>query len=76
MVLLLFLAIAAGCVALDLPSLMRKRRLRDLSVYSIFWITGIGATACALYKVNVPSPLLLVISIYKPFNNLVMSWFY
>ncbi|OMC65109.1 hypothetical protein BSK49_11085 [Paenibacillus odorifer] len=70
MLVLLFSVIAVGCMALDLPKLMRKRRVPDLSVYFIFWILGLGATFCSLLKLNIPSPLFLIIFIYKPINNL------
>ncbi|AET61015.1 hypothetical protein ACWHAM_23185 [Paenibacillus terrae] len=76
MVLLLFLAAAAACVIIDVPLLRRGSRRRDYLVWGLFWITGIGAVICSLYKINVPSPLLLVIMIYKPINNLFTSWFY
>lgn len=76
MVLLFFLVLAVGCMALDLPKLVRKRRIRDLSVYFIFWILGLGATVCALLKLNIPSPLFLIILIYKPINNLFGVWFH
>ncbi|WDZ63748.1 hypothetical protein MF628_09000 [Paenibacillus polymyxa] len=45
-------------------------------VWGLFWITGIGVVVCSLYKINVPSPLLLIMMIYKPVNNLFTSWFY
>ncbi|WP_419886020.1 hypothetical protein [Paenibacillus sp. B-A-8] len=76
MVLLFFLVLAVGCMALDLPKLVRKRRVRDLSVYFIFWILGLGATLCTLLKLNIPSPLFLIIFIYKPINNLFGVWFH
>ncbi|MEK4343754.1 hypothetical protein [Paenibacillus sp. FSL P4-0184] len=76
MVLLFLLVLAVGCMALDLPILMRKRRVRDLSVYFIFWILGLGATVCTLLKLNIPSPLFLIILIYKPINNLFGVWFH
>ncbi|MEK4355436.1 hypothetical protein MKX41_32090 [Paenibacillus sp. FSL R5-0475] len=76
MVLLFFLVLAVGCMALDLPKLVRKRRVRDLSVYFIFWILGLGTTVCALLKLNIPSPLFLIILIYKPINNLFGVWFH
>lgn len=75
MVILLFLAIAAGCVAVDVPALKKLKR-RDWLVCSICWLMGIGATACTLYKINVPSPLLPIIYIYQPINRLFESWFY
>ncbi|AIQ34417.1 hypothetical protein R50345_07175 [Paenibacillus sp. FSL R5-0345] len=76
MVLLFFLVIAIGCMALDLPKLIRKRRVRDLSIYFIVWILGLGATFCSLLKLNIPSPLFLIIFIYKPINNLFGIWFH
>ncbi|MNC57028.1 hypothetical protein D3C75_1066590 [compost metagenome] len=48
---------------------------RDRVFSMLFWLAGIGSTVCVLLKVNLPSPLLLVIMIYKPFNDLVMSWY-
>ncbi|WP_019909912.1 hypothetical protein [Paenibacillus sp. HW567] len=75
MLFLLFVVIAAGCVALELPALIRKRRPLDLIVYSLFWLAGLAATACSVYKINMPSPLLLVVMIYKPFNDLFTYWF-
>ncbi|OMD42762.1 hypothetical protein BSK56_25415 [Paenibacillus borealis] len=76
MLLLLFLAIAAVCIAVDVPLLKRGCRTRDLLVWGMLWIMGIGATVCFLYRIKVPSPLLLVMLIYKPVNSLFESWFY
>ena len=76
MVLLLFLATAAVCAVIDVPLLTRGSRRRDLLVWGLFWITGISGVVCSLYKINVPSPLLLIMMIYKPVNNLFTSWFY
>ncbi|MNH99898.1 hypothetical protein D3C73_526800 [compost metagenome] len=73
--LLLFLVIAAGCVVIDLPLLKQKSRLRDRLVWLIFWALGIAAVYCSLNKVKVPSPLYLVIMIYRPVNSLFESWF-
>ncbi|SET25214.1 hypothetical protein [Paenibacillus sp. NFR01] len=76
MLLVLFcLAIAAVCMAKDLPSLKGRRKGRDRLFTMLFWHAGIGSTICALLRVNLPSPLLLVIMIYKPFNDLVTSWY-
>ncbi|CQR54682.1 hypothetical protein [Paenibacillus riograndensis] len=74
--LLFFLVIAAGCIAIDLPLLKRKGRTRDRLVWFLFWAMGIAAVYCSLNKVKVPSPLYLVIMIYKPVNTLFESWFY
>ncbi|MEK5445342.1 hypothetical protein [Paenibacillus sp. FSL R7-0331] len=72
---LLCLVIASACIAADLPLLKGKRKRRDRVVYMLFWAAGIASAVCALLRVNVPSPLLLLIMIYKPFNTIVGSWF-
>lgn len=76
MLLLLFLAIAAVCIAVDVPLLKRGRRNRDLLVWSTLWIMGLGATVSFVYRIKVPSPLLLVMLIYRPVNSLFESLFY
>ncbi|WP_235441400.1 hypothetical protein [Paenibacillus sp. IHB B 3415] len=72
---LLFVIIAAGCIAADLPSLKGRAKRRDLMVYGVLWIGGMAATVCTLLRFQVPSPLLLLMVIYKPINDLVASWF-
>lgn len=72
---LMFALIAAGCVAMDLSSLKGRQKRRDRVVWALLWIGGMGATICTLLKIQVPSPLLLIIFIYKPINDLVSSWF-
>lgn len=68
---LFFVVIAAACFAMDLPTLKGKSKRRDLVVSSVFWIGGMAATVCTLLKIQVPSPLLLIMIIYKPFNDIV-----
>lgn len=72
---LMFVLIAAGCAAMDLSSLKGRQRRRDRVVWGLLWIGGMTATICTLLKIQVPSPLLLIIFIYKPINDLVASWF-
>lgn len=72
---ILCLAIAAVCAITDLPLVKGRRKRRDLFAFGLFWAAGIASAVCALLRVNVPSPLLLVIMIYKPFNTIVSSWF-
>jgi hypothetical protein len=76
MQLLVILLLAAACLVKDWVTLRQKRLKRDLVVPLIFWGTGIAAVACYLYRINVPSPLLLIMMIYKPVNSLFAVWFY
>ncbi|MEK3905101.1 MULTISPECIES: hypothetical protein [unclassified Paenibacillus] len=70
-----FLLIAAGCMLIDLPNLKGRQKRRDRWVYFILWIGGFAAAGCTILKIQVPSPLLFLVVIYKPFNDLVASWF-
>lgn len=72
---LLFVIIAVCCVAADLPFLKGRSKRRDLMVYGVMWMIGMAATICTLLRIQVPSPLLLIMVIYKPFNEIVSSWF-
>lgn len=72
---LLFLAIAVVCAAVDLPLMKGRRKGRDRLAFGMYWAAGIASAMCALLQVKLPSPLLLVMMIYKPFNTIVGSWF-
>lgn len=71
LLILLFLAIAAGCIAMDWTSLKGRVKLRDRVVYGVLWMAGITVTVCTVLKIPLPSPLLIIIYIYKPFNDAV-----
>ncbi|AIQ46635.1 hypothetical protein R70723_12695 [Paenibacillus sp. FSL R7-0273] len=75
MLVVLCLAIAVICMAYDRKLLKGRGIRRDRIVYMLFWAAGISSAVCALLRVNIPSPLLLIIMIYKPFNTIVGSWF-
>ncbi|WP_341347804.1 hypothetical protein [Paenibacillus sp. FSL H3-0469] len=75
LMLLVFLILAVGCMVIDLPNLKGRQKRRDRWVYFILWIGGLAAAGCTLLKIKVPSPLLMIMVIYKPFNDLVASWF-
>lgn len=70
-----FLLLAVGCMVIDLPNLKGRQKRRDRLVYFILWFGGLAAAGCTLLKIQVPSPLLFLIVIYKPFNDIVGSWF-
>lgn len=69
------LLMAAGCAVIDLPSLKGRQKRRDRMVYLVLWAGGLAATICTLLKIQLPSPLLFLVVLYKPINDLVASWF-
>lgn len=66
---LVVLLVAACCIAFDLPSLLRSRQFGQPAVFILLWLAGIAATLCTVFKVQVPSPLYLIIWLYTPVND-------
>ncbi|MNC70172.1 hypothetical protein D3C75_1209530 [compost metagenome] len=62
-------------VLVDVPWFKKNKSTRDLFVWIVVWLVSIGATVCDVYKIKVPSPLLLVKGFYEPINRLVESLF-
>ena len=52
-----------------------KKNRRDLTVWITFWIISITSVGIALFKISVPSPLLLMKHFYEPINNFIFSLF-
>lgn len=75
LMMLVFLLMAAGCMMVDLPTLKGRQKRRDRLVYFALWIGGLAAAGCTLLKIKVPSPLMFLVVLYKPINDLVASWF-
>lgn len=73
--LLAILLVAACFIALDLPSLVRSRRIGQLTVFILLWLAGIAATLCSVFKVQVPSPLYFIIWLYTPVNDFFQRMF-
>lgn len=63
------LLVAACCIAIDLPSLVRSRQFGQLAVFILLWIAGISSTLCIVLNVQVPSPLYFIIWLYTPVND-------
>ncbi len=61
--------VAACFIALDLPSLVRSRRIGQLAVFITLWLAGIASTLCTVLKVPTGSPLSFIIWLYTPVND-------
>lgn len=63
------LAITLAC--LELPKLAKKGWKREIVVYLIMLLGGAFLSICAVNQIRLPSPLNIIVYIYKP----VESWF-
>ncbi|MNJ56894.1 hypothetical protein D3C77_524580 [compost metagenome] len=67
------LVLTAIFVLVDMPWFKKNKKSRDLFVWIVVWIVSMGATVCDVYKIKVPSPLLLIKGFYEPINRFVES---
>lgn len=67
------LVLTAIFVLVDVPWFKKNKKSRDFFVWIVVWIVSLGATVCDVYKIKVPSPLLLIKGFYEPINRFVES---
>lgn len=67
------LVLTAIFVLVDVPWFKKNKKSGDLFVWIVVWIVSLGATVCDVYKIKVPSPLLLIKGFYEPINRFVES---
>lgn len=62
-------------VYVDIPFFKGKKMRRDLIVWVAVWIVSVCSAGIALFKIYVPSPLILMKSFYEPINKFITSLF-
>lgn len=62
-------------VYVDVSFFKGKKMRRDLIVWIAVWIVSVCTAGIALFKINVPSPLILMKNFYEPINKFVTSLF-
>lgn len=65
--------VVIGCLmgVIDLPKLYKRKEWKEVIVYSVLLLTGIGFGIIAVNLWEFPSPLYIIIWIYKPVNQLL-----
>ncbi|MCM3136261.1 MULTISPECIES: hypothetical protein [Paenibacillus] len=71
--LLTIAVVIVGCLmgVIDLPKLWRKKEWKEVTVYSCLLLTSIFFGIVAVNLWEFPSPLYIIIWIYKPVNQLL-----
>lgn len=67
------LLIAILIIVLEVPPLWKKKQKRELWVYSLLLLFGVGLSIAESLDLNIPNPLDWIAIIYKPLSDLVMS---
>lgn len=67
------LLIAILIIVLEVPPLWKKKQKRELWVYSLLLLFGVGLSIAESLDLNIPNPLDWIAVIYKPLSDLVMS---
>ncbi|MBB6024512.1 putative YccA/Bax inhibitor family protein [Paenibacillus sp. JGP012] len=65
--------VVVGCLmgVIDLPKLFKRKEWKEVIVYSGLLLTGIFFGIIAVNLWEFPSPLYIIIWIYKPVNQLL-----
>ncbi|WP_044337190.1 MULTISPECIES: hypothetical protein [Rossellomorea] len=57
----------------EVPSLLRNKDKRELWVFSILFVIGVGLSIARGLKASIPNPMDVLIIVYKPLSDLLMS---
>ncbi|MFD0616171.1 hypothetical protein ACFQZR_01770 [Paenibacillus sp. GCM10027629] len=65
------LAIAIVIIFIEVPRLLQRKMHKELWVFFTLLAAGTGLSIALELHWNIPSPLYLMIAIYKPISNLI-----
>ncbi|MGE7764004.1 hypothetical protein [Peribacillus sp. NPDC096540] len=65
------LVIVAIIIAIDVPSLLRKKLKKELWIFSILLLFGTALSIAQALNIKIPNPLDLITAIYKPLSDMI-----
>ena len=65
------LAIAIVIAFIEVPRLLQRKLHKEVWVFFTLLAAGTGLSIALQLHLNIPSPLYLMIAIYKPISNLI-----
>lgn len=57
----------------EAPSLLKNKAKRELWVFSVLFVIGVGLSITRGLNVSIPNPLDVLIIVYKPLSDLLTS---
>ncbi len=71
LIIMIFILIAIAFI--QIPPLIRKKQSKDLWAYCVIYAIAAILSILSTANIHIPSPLSLIITIYKPINALFMK---
>lgn len=68
--------LAAGTIIalLELPPLWKTKRVKDIWIFSILLLAGLGLSSAQVARLPIPNPLDWIAYIYQPLSDLIFKW--
>ncbi|MFD4931328.1 hypothetical protein ACFWMS_20820 [Peribacillus butanolivorans] len=65
------LVIVAIIIAIDVPSLLRKKLKKELWIFSVLLLFGTALSIAQALNIKIPNPLDGITAIYKPLSDMI-----
>ncbi|MFF2588118.1 hypothetical protein ACFVSS_09560 [Peribacillus butanolivorans] len=65
------LVIVAIIIAIDVPSLLRKKLKKELWIFSVLLLFGTALSISQALNIKIPNPLDWITAIYKPLSDMI-----
>ncbi|WP_409344449.1 hypothetical protein [Paenibacillus sp. MBLB4367] len=65
------IVICVGIVAVEVPSLRKQKRKKELWIFWALLVFGAGLTVADALQVKIPNPLDWISIVYKPLSDLI-----
>ncbi|MFU2017627.1 hypothetical protein ACM6Q7_21615 [Peribacillus butanolivorans] len=65
------LVIVAMIIAIDVPSLLRKKLKKELWIFSVLLLFGTALSISQALNIKIPNPLDWITAIYKPLSDMI-----
>jgi len=67
------LAVAMVIFMIEAPPLLKQKKKKELWVFSILLLFGVGVSIAEGLQVNIPNPLDAITLIYKPLHDWILN---
>ncbi|KRF67090.1 hypothetical protein ASG99_17095 [Bacillus sp. Soil768D1] len=65
------LILVAIIIAIDVPSLLRKKLKKELWIFSVLLLFGTALSIAQALNIKIPNPLDWITAIYKPLSDMI-----
>lgn len=67
----IIISVAAVIGTVQLPPLFRASQGKEIAVFGVLLLAGTALSIIAAKHISVPTPLNMIVTIYKPVNQLI-----